>query len=151
MRSRETDLAWAAGIIDGEGSIHLVHITRPAASGTRIGWRLNVTVWNTNPLIVQRTAEIFGVGSVHVVQRRPGWKPQWYWQTASKKAEEVLRAVEPYLVGKAEHARLALLSRSLMSDRWSRRVANPNAEQLEWLRAQLATLNQRGPVQKETA
>ncbi len=106
--SRETDLAWAAGIVDGEGYIgtYLAH--------TRTGscYVLKLTVVNTDIRMLERFKLIFGVGSISSKKvYASNHKPRWDYYVSSKKAQQVLELIQPYLVAKADQAELALLSR----------------------------------------
>ena len=106
--SRETDLAWAAGIIDGEGHIGLY------LSHTNTGdcYVLKLVVVNTNLKMLERCKEIFGAGSIgNRVKAKMHHKQQWSFYACSKQAEKILQAVRPYLVAKADQADLGLLSR----------------------------------------
>ena len=135
--SRESDLGWAAGIIDGEGCIQLYRTT-----GTRgVGWVLRVMVNNTSLVMLNRLQEVFGDGTIrpHRIPTNPRHRPTWSWSVAAKKAETALRLIEPYLVNKREEARVGLHSRSLIRQHGIN-TANPNDEQLRWLKGQLSTL-----------
>ena len=105
-----TQLAWAAGFIEGEGCIRLYVHTRGGA------WKLRVTVGSTNVLQVKQLHEYFG-GSFYPRKSTFGkhTKPQWCWEVSTRSAEEVLRAIEPYIVGKKEEVRLGLLSRQYIA------------------------------------
>lgn len=137
---KETDLAWAAGIIDGEGCVSLYPVT------TRTGksWVLRVCVSNTNPLICERLKEVFGDGNVYGRQpKNKRHKHVFHYEACSKKAERVLNAVLPYLVAKREQAKVGLASRKLIGVH-GRNTKNPNVEELKWLKRQLHDLNERG-------
>ena len=134
---RETDLAWAAGIIDGEGCIGLHLVT----TNTGKCYVLRITVVNTDIRMLEELKRIFGIGSIAARGRgKPHWKDQWYWLVCSKKAEEVLREVEPYLVSKRDQAEIALLSRRYMG-RHGVNKENPNQEQLANLKERLQLLH----------
>ncbi len=127
-------LAWAAGVLDGEGCIYLVR-----------GGHLNITVGNTNLDMVERLFKIFGYGRPKLLRApsRRRYRPFWVWHVSSKQAAEVLEAVLPYLVAKKEQARLALLSRQYLNSPgdWKK---NESGEQLRWFKAQISELNQGG-------
>jgi len=142
MPPTATDLAWAAGIIDGEGCISL-HIVKSSRASCFV---LRVSVANTSVLMLSHLREIFGCGTTVLQQRAAAHhKPRWNWQVCSKQAETVLRQVEPYLVNKREEARVGLLSRELMQ-KHGRNGENPHREQLAWLKTQLSTLKGHQPA-----
>lgn len=95
----ETDLAWAAGIFDGEGCLTLV----PTPKRRRFAVR--VAVGQKYSPVVKRLREIFG-GDVG--QYGTGRHRQWRWKVENLAAESVLQQVRPYLVLKGEQADLLL-------------------------------------------
>ena len=122
----ETDLAWAAGIIDGEGCIILV---RHKASKTRKtdSWLLRVDVGNCDARMLKKFLTLFGG---HVVKKlAPSSKhmPQWRWYCNGKNAVNVLQSILPYLVCKREQAEVALLSRRFLRGKHD----GANAEKLK--------------------
>jgi len=95
--------AWAAGLIDGEGSIGIYqHTIRPRPS-----WALQVTVGMTHRPTIERLHAMFG-GYMRGVNRRSPRRRLWFWQVSSATAVRVVRLVRPWLVTKAEEADLAL-------------------------------------------
>lgn len=130
MDDRSHWLAWAAGIIDGEGCIRLVKSKRR----TGFSWAVKVGVWNTDIRMLDRLRQLFG-GCV--TQRESGYKgnrrPAWEWVVTHKKAAEVLSDVMPWLTVKCEQAELAILSRRYL--RPGRKLASRSrkeiAEQIE--------------------
>lgn len=67
--NRVAELAWAAGIIEGEGTLH--------ATGRR---NVVVAVVMTDEDVLRRLREVLGVGSITgPYLRREGTKPQWHW------------------------------------------------------------------------
>lgn len=148
----ETKLAWAAGIIDGEGCI-MVCEHRPKRCFT-----LRVTVTNTDPRMLTAMKSMFG-GSI-CEQRWKGDKPQhrtkWVWVTCSKQAEAALVAMLPYLVTKKDQAELALTFRSLHRKRGGialigvRTASNEQLfEQQRWLSKQLQAMKHESLVMEE--
>ena len=103
------ELAYLAGIIDGEGCIGVY----------RSGWRyagrrtprhaLTLKVTNTDPRMLLWIMERFG-GTVRPTgEKRPRHRESWVWQMGSARmAANILVAVFPYLVIKREQAVLAL-------------------------------------------
>ena len=99
--AKPTELAWAAGFFDGEGSVSVVQ--RP--HGTY--WYPLVQVGNKEMGPVERFREIIGTGFIFT-RRQDGFN---MWVAASKKAEKTLVQIIPYLVNKKKQAELALLAR----------------------------------------
>ena len=88
------DIAWAAGIYEGEGS--LVKDKRATAT-------YNFTIKMTDLDVLQRFQSIFGVGSIRFqdnpsLKARPHWKPIWTYGVHNKVSiAKILTAILPYL------------------------------------------------------
>lgn len=85
------DLAWQAGILEGEGYIAIQHTTTKA-----LGF-LQVTVNNCLPEIPATLNEAWGG---HLSKRnatQPNHRDYWIWSVSSWNAASFLLAVEPYL------------------------------------------------------
>lgn len=162
-------LAWLAGIIDGEGCItagaYRVNLAR-ADGSTRYRLSLFVSVTNTNEDIILTANELF--------ERLAGVKPILHMHTSKSRKEQhrthkvcwrthvsggpavskVLQAVLPYLVGKRRQAELLIAvigHRQQVCETTGRKHKDCRVETDAWLRAQLATirsLNQRGPLKE---
>ena len=99
-------LAYAAGIIDGEGCIYIEH-----AWSKKRRYRypfLNVSVRNTNEWICQWFKIQFGGVVYPFTPRNPKWKVTWHWALSGHKAQEFLKLLLPYLQMKRPQAELAI-------------------------------------------
>lgn len=115
-RDRKLLLAWAAGIIDGEGHIG---IRRPWPEKQTL--RLYLDVSNTHIATIQRLVAIFG-GLWRVSQRKGNRQPIAVWTVSHRKAERILRDVLPYLFTKREQAVGALEYRKLVRHRGGKQI-----------------------------
>jgi hypothetical protein len=89
------DLAYLAGIIDGEGYIGIGNAPR-------------LRVANTNPRLMEWLRCRFG-GSIWTSRKRDGRsKALFTWELSARKAERVLREVAPFLILKREQAAIIL-------------------------------------------
>ncbi len=108
-----TDIAYAAGVIDGEGH---VGIHRHWYSSKRFGryavYNCAVSVTNTNEPVLQWLKELFGVGNVYPEGRKkplkPHYKPRFVWILSAKQAAHVIAVLLPFLRIKKEEALLVL-------------------------------------------
>lgn len=91
---RALDLAWAAGILEGEGSIGIARRRpRPRASA----FMLQVSVTMTDEACVRELARLFP-GWVGIHHRQTDRKRQsWIWIVTAAAAAETLRELQPYL------------------------------------------------------
>lgn len=102
-----TDVAWCAGIIDGEGYIYAAHQSRGSKN-----YRIEVGVNNTDLRMLRKLQDCFGGCKIQRCtpsKPRPGYKDQYSWRTHGTAAKPFLEAVFPYLVCKKEQAEVALL------------------------------------------
>ncbi|HVS85645.1 MAG TPA: LAGLIDADG family homing endonuclease [Gaiellaceae bacterium] len=104
---RQVELAWAAGLFEGEG-----HFT-VRQRGPR--WRalLEIGVTSTDRDVIERFAAIVGTGNVRERDRlaRPHWKRQFYWTTSGHAAHRVADMLLPMLSERrrARHAEIAAI------------------------------------------
>jgi hypothetical protein len=86
-RMNKEEIAWLAGIYEGEGSCSIT-------TGRAI--RIDITM--TDEDIVNRIQLVTGLGSVRTVaQRSENHKQAWCWSVGSKDAVNFLEAVLPWL------------------------------------------------------
>jgi len=115
MRWKREDLAWAAGLIEGEGCISMQNRKLSGVRGGRPGWHL--TVQMTDEDVLRRLASVIGLGRVGgpYVNKGDGkkpYKPIWSWNISSRAhCYAVLTALWPWLgARRREKVREALLS-----------------------------------------
>lgn len=86
--SRE-NLAWAAGIFEGEGCISV------STKGRR---RLKLSVSMTDRDVIEKLSRIIGLGSIGGPYTKVGLKDNWQWQvTSSEDVQAVLAAFWEFL------------------------------------------------------
>lgn len=138
----ETELAYAAGILDGEGNIAIR--LRHNQHGVKYH-SLVVTVGSTDLVLIDWMHERFG-GTKRINQRgeqKPQHKQLHVWQVNTLEAETFLAAVRPYLVIKGEQARLGLALRARIGAAGVRLEPGEH-EARDELRLQLRALTKRG-------
>ena len=117
--SREVDLAWLAGIIDGEGNLQATVQVKPCGNTRRPYFEPKLRITNTDVRMIRKISEIYvreGLVffySINTVSRyknkKPTWKDQMEISMASKGSiAKALRLVIPYLVNKRRYAELML-------------------------------------------
>lgn len=100
------DLAWTAGIIDGDGCI-----SRNTTSSTNATWRPLVVVDSTDLEILQELARIHGGGNlVKKRSRAEHHRQAWSWRMyGALKVIAFLTEIYPYMRCEAKRARAELL------------------------------------------
>ena len=104
---KETDKAWLAGIIDGEGCISLFRRSTYYVPSVKIA--------NTNEKLINRCKEILDSAGIEYSVRysdrgeRKNAKPAWEICLESRpRVVAILTLIFPYLVSKDEQAKLVL-------------------------------------------
>lgn len=115
------DLAYAAGIIDGEGSIYITRSIRrfmtEAGLRERPAYVLRITVVHTDRPLVDWLAETFGGGARTLPVRDKKWKPQFVWVAGGGRAAQITGVLLPYMRVKVDQAELALEFQSRIGTR----------------------------------
>lgn len=113
-----SDIAYTAGIIDGEGSISLaVHHGQATADGSRPrnSPMLLLQISMTDEAVIRWLADSWKCG--HVVTLKPRKKHHllaWSWRVYAGNAEGILLACLPYLKVKNKQAALTISYRKLV-------------------------------------
>lgn len=97
----DTQLAWLAGIIEGEGCISIK--SRPNQKNA-----LMVRVKMTDEDIIQRVANLFGTSYRSVAPAQAHWKTQYSTEITGKRAANLMKMISP-LLGRRRKERLASL------------------------------------------
>ena len=95
----EVDIAYIAGLIDGEGSIQYKQYMRkrkhnPKAYPT---WSIRIEIAMTDQSVLIWLNEILGVGTVNPRKVKPGKKKQWRWRCSHRQAYFVAKLIWPYV------------------------------------------------------
>jgi hypothetical protein len=102
------DLAYAAGIMDGEGTIGITEYRPDGKRRKTPDFRPYVGVIMTDPVVPNWLARTFSVGSVnHYAGRQANHKPTYSWRLGNRQALDFCRVLLPHL--KIKQAQAALL------------------------------------------
>lgn len=142
--------AYAAGIVDGEGTIG---IWKEARSKNSSGYRYRVAleVSNTKEQLIDWLAAQFGGFKAKVANETDNHKPLWKWRCTTSEVPRVLSLIEPYLVIKKEQAGLVKQFVELQvkfDQRPGRRQSGEVLEHYEALWQASKALNHRGHSQE---
>jgi len=117
--SREVDIAWLAGIIDGEGNLH-APVQEKQSGENRLKFLCpKVRITNTDVRMIQRISEIYvteGLTFFYALNRvsryknrKPTWRDQLEITVGSQAGvAKLLRLVLPHLVNKSAYASIFL-------------------------------------------
>lgn len=101
----ETDCAYIAGLIDGEGSIYVMRHTGRFGRQT---YYPAVSIAMTHLGVLQWYAERLGLAVADVPRTPEGWRDQYSVRIHGKRAIALCRRLLPYLKVKREQANLLL-------------------------------------------
>lgn len=97
-----TDLAYLAGLIDGEGTISCSTNT---TTKNILALQKQLSIFNTNLVLISWITTKFG-GKVHSRKRSSKWKEEHQVKWSATEASIILELVLPYLVIKREQAEI---------------------------------------------
>lgn len=121
--SREVDLSWLAGIIDGEGNLQATVQVKNCGNTRRAYFEPKLRITNTDVRMIRRVSEIYvreGIGFFYTINRpsryqfsdkkkRTTWRDQLEISLSSKKhIIKALGIVMPYLENKRTYAGIML-------------------------------------------
>lgn len=109
----EIELAWSAGLIDGEGCITISYSEAIHFKGSRNPVHsLYLKVTMTHEPTIRHIHDLFQLGSVQVhlpgKTAKANWNVAYSWLCCSNQAAQAIRMVRPYLITKANEADIAL-------------------------------------------
>jgi hypothetical protein len=109
-------VGWTAGIIDGEGSIAVVHRIRRKMQYGWASFDVRITVSNTDIKMMEKLKELWG-GSYRTVKRQREQKRTCYhYCICAKQSLNMLKVIIPYLITKRKQAELAYCLQLRISD-----------------------------------
>lgn len=135
----ELNLAWAAGFIDGEGCIRIV---KGSTRKQTDRYYLQLTVVQTELEPLKKMKDMFQCGTIFTVPRKnPKHKPLSTWKVQTRAAENVIKAVLPYLIVKRKQAEVGLKFRELVNSNISRKTRSPETlKQMEIYSLELSAM-----------
>ncbi len=110
------DWARLAAYIDAEGTIwiSIYRWKNPKNLRTYTGFRMEITVANTDPRLILWIRETFG-GWLSVERQKGVRRPCFKWRIAAIKASTILKNCLPYFLIKDKEARIAIAFQQTMS------------------------------------
>ena len=125
----ETEKAYIAGIIDGEGNMSLSKM-----SNSEVSYRVNLYISNTNKELINWLHHKFRNGVIYTVKSVGNRKQCYKYNLCHNLGANIIKVVFPYLIVKREQAKLIL-------DYWDNRFGRYDGE---IFKDKIKYLNQRG-------
>ena len=138
---KAVDLAYMAGIVDGEGCIAIDRFTNKNLPS--YCYRLKLRVTNTNHWLIEQMKYYFGGNIKTVRPRNEKVKQAWEWYLAGKPASLCLKFLLPYLHIKKPQAELGIRFQAGKQGKGHYLTDKRRAiEETEWILAK--SMNKRG-------
>lgn len=143
----DTDYAWAAGFIDGEGTITLKRYFR---YGKVISYQPYITCTQADSinhfLAIERLQKLFG-GSLARSTPKPPRLPTLQWTVVSSDALKCIELIRPYLKIKHTHSDILLrYSREVIKGKGYHRIPDEETKKREGFWNEMRLLNERGTL-----
>lgn len=128
----ETDKAWTAGIIDGEGSIFVMAQKRKDRDRDT-NYILRVSVQSTDPYMTTELKRLWPDGAEFSVRRdkRDNCSDTMKWQLNGRRAAGFLKEILPYMKVKKTQADLAIQFQDTTKKHWRQMTEVDYATQLQ--------------------
>jgi hypothetical protein len=104
-----TDIAYFAGLFDGEGHVqYKQYLDRKRADRPKgyKTWRISLEMSMTNEEVIRWVHELLKCGTVRLNVKnkspssKPHWKDQWRWRCSHRDAYQVAKLIWPYAIVK---------------------------------------------------
>jgi hypothetical protein len=126
---KDTDWAYAAGFVDGEGCIAIARSFMPR--GNRFYYTIQVVVANTDRTVLDWMQGMWAGGVFRVTSSRGGGRNSWTWRCGPGVAQTFLPGIRPWLKIKQAQCDNALAMLELL--RRSKRTLGPYPIPQPWL------------------
>lgn len=140
----ETEKAYLAGLIDGEGTI-CVNVRRPGPERrtSRPQFVLQIAIGMCDRNLIETLYRRVGIGTFHKgTLQNPKHRTIWFWRLLAEDGDLFLRTITPYLILKRRQAELFMEMVALR-----RKSTNSYAHEVErqvTITEELRVLNKRG-------
>ncbi len=114
---KQTELAWAAGIVDGEGSIFIQRTNyvdkiypnakRKIRREKSPSYTLRLSVRMTDKPTIEKMSNIFDGRCLEIKRRTVKGKRVYGWSVCGYKALEILELLEPYCITKRRQIKMS--------------------------------------------
>ena len=123
----KTDLAYIAGLFDGEGSVSYKQYMRKRAHNKKAypTWQIRLEIAMTDQSLLMWLHEVLGVGTMGPRKVKPGRKKQWRWRCSHRDAYYVFLLIWPL-----SHTKLPKMQK-IIEHYADKKIINDNVVSLE--------------------
>ena len=133
---KDADIAYVAGIVDGEGSFHIRHVTKDR--GKDVNWfKYRLTIVMASKAILDKCQQVMNCGTINSIHRMTkNGKVVWRYQACASQVADACHLLMPFLIDKREQAQIIIELSSTMNSYGN---SNPVPEETINYRIQLKT------------
>ena len=125
----DVELAWLAGIIDGEGSIFIMKAARKDRERS-FNYVLRLSVQSADGIMAKSCYEISGQGvCMDAVTKQVNNSNTYKWQVSCTKASDLLKRLLPYLRVKKQQAEVAIKFQETTKKHWRQMTVDDYQQQ----------------------
>ena len=125
------ELAWLAGIVDGEGSIFIMKQSRKDRERT-FNYILRLTVQSADRIMADSCLNITEEGACFTsIEKRERQSNTLKWEVSGRKAANILKEILPYLRVKKDQAQSAIKFQETTKKHW-RQMTEADFKLQEW-------------------
>ena len=100
MTTNEMELAWLAGLFDGEGCVRICERVRRRGGSLGVNYYITATINMTHAPTIRRVMDLSGVGAVYNVKNTAPRRRQFGWKATNNAAQQFLVSIEPFSLTK---------------------------------------------------
>ena len=93
----QTDIAYIAGLFDGEGHVDYNQRWEKRTKGTYKVWRVHCEIAMTDRYVLEWVHEVLELGTVRPKKVPKGKKPQWRWRCSFREALQFAKLIWPHV------------------------------------------------------
>ena len=93
----QLDIAYMAGLFDGEGSVDYARRWEKRTKGKYKVWRIHCEMAMTDKYVLQWIHSTLGIGTVRPKKVPKGMKPQWRWRCSFRDALQFAKLIWPHV------------------------------------------------------
>lgn len=142
---KDTEIAYLAGLIDGEGCIYIGH-TKQGKYGNGYQWHSMLKITNCDEQLIIWLENIFGGSKdsrYRWTSKKKFTRPVYNWQATGPMLDYLLPLVKPYLIIKEKQCDVMIRYRLTSKNIGSKRLPPEINEQRLLLLSELRNLNSR--------
>jgi len=129
----DVELAYIAGFFDGEGSLTIHENGKPSPRGISPNHTLQVSICNTDPLIIMWLHSFFGGALSYRKPKKASWRNIAQWTLRAASTLPFLETIQPFVRMKSEQVEIGIEFQRAKSMRGPKKVS---LEEVQWRESQ---------------